>query len=46
MVVLSLGGDALVLLDAIDAELEKKSVAWIANILCKAIEEGGPKHVL
>ena len=46
MVVLAGGGDAPVLLQAIDSELEKKAATWLANILCKAIEEVGPEHVV
>ena len=44
--VLALGSDAPVLLDAIDVESEKKLAAWLANILCKTIEDVGPEHVV
>ena len=41
-----MGGDAPVLLDVVDAELEKKSATWIAGLLCKAIEGVGSEKVI
>ena len=46
IVVIALGGDAPVLVDVIDAELEKKSASWIAALLCKSIQGVGSEKVI
>ena len=46
IIVVALGGDAPVLLDVINADLEKKNATWIAGVLCKAIEEVGSDNVI
>ena len=46
IVIIALGGDAPVLLNVVDEELDKKFATWIARLLCKAIEGVGSKKVI